>query len=234
MSRSPRDSLVVRVAPRFHHPIGLAPRLEVGGAVARDDGTGWRPLGDWSAPAQAAIARLIREPRPDCAQHVPDLAPDEIGLIRFPEHLRALWWRLAEGDRIDAGQLDEAAFAAFASAALEFLRFKHMPVPERSLCEVVLSPAGRESTGLAAAGANPGATVRCAVNLGDQRTYLFLPTTAALQQGSDARGEPNGPVSLVRIHLGPGDGLWLPDGAVIDGWTVGDADPAILLLLRSG
>jgi hypothetical protein len=135
-----------------------------------------------------------------------------------------------------------------------------LPVPQGCLASVVISRPGQMSTRIAADGqrlaglrfASPavdgaaGGAPRALINLGDERTYVVLLNLDAGAIGrrcGDAGGDPDlllqrfaarfPTYPLVRVHLEPGEGVWLPAApAAFDGWTVGKSDVDALLVLH--
>jgi hypothetical protein len=180
-------------APRFHLARWWPERLRLG------SGDAWRP------PTEAELALLVAT-----GQVGDDAWGRDVCVFAVPEHLRSLWWDLvASSDAPPEVGLLARAFADFA-------QFKRMPMPARCSFDVVLTPPGSSAT--------IGAFV-AGVNLGDERTSLVLLNLppARLEErlgppAEDLVGRflaacPSYP--LVRLALEPGEGAWLPPGAIV-------------------
>jgi hypothetical protein len=198
-------------APRFHAARPWPERLRLGG------GDAWRP------PTEAELALLVA-----AGEAGDDAWGRDVCIFAVPEHLRSLWWDLvaaAPDAPPDAGPL--------ARAFADFAQFKRMPLPARCSFDVVLTPPGRPAAvGPFVAG----------VNLGDERSSLVLlnlsPARLEERLGSSAEGVvgrfltafPGYP--LVRLALDPGEGAWLPPGAVVVDRGPSDRDVDVWLAIR--
>jgi hypothetical protein len=195
-------------APRFHTAVAWPQRLRLGGGVRAGDRI--VPEGTWWPPTDAELALLV------AAGEAGEQAWEEqVCVFAVPEHLRSLWWDLVAATE---GPPDVAPLArAFA----DFAQFKRMPLPPRCSFDVVVTPPGQP----AAAG-----TFVAGVNLGDQQTSLILRTRPpTIRFLADFPTYP-----LVRLDLGPGEGVRLPPGAVVLDRCPSDRDVDVWLAIRGG
>jgi hypothetical protein len=196
-------------APRFHPAVEWADRLRLNCGVVRA-GDHLVPEGTWRPPTEAELALL--------------LAPGEAGdgaweqhvcVFAVPEHLRSSWW-----DRVAAAGDGPPDLAPFARAFSDFAQFKKMPLPARCSFDLVVTPPGRPAaTGPFVAG----------VNLGDERTSLIL-----LNRPPTLRFFVDFPrYPLVRLDLGPGEGVRLPPDGVVLERCPSDKDVDVWLAIRA-
>jgi hypothetical protein len=216
--------IAVRVAPRFHDPVGIAARLSrSSGADA--DATTFAARGPLVAPDDAEID-------PGASAHENDAAigETEVALFLLPRHLVARWWALADAAP-DEGPLP--GFDAFAQAVLELFRFKALPLPEPARCEAIAIACGHRAgtSPVADAAAHGAAGPRLLANLGPRAAHVVLLPVADQQIARGLRYLRDAPeTALLRVRLDPGDGLWLPATDLLLDFEGEDADEAIVVL----
>jgi hypothetical protein len=197
-------------APRFHATATWPERLRLNGGVVRD-GDRYVPEGTWRPPTEAELALLV--------------APGEAGeesweeracVFAVPDHLRSLWW-----DLVAVAPDRPPDVAPLARAFADFAQFKKMPLPPRCAFDVVVTPPRRPAAvGPFVAG----------VNLGDAPTSLImLNRSPTIRFFADSPGYP-----LVRLDLGPGEGVWLPPAALVLDRCTSDRDVDVWLAIRAG
>jgi hypothetical protein len=238
--------LALRIAPRFHDPLGLAARIAVSDG-AECEGRAFGPRGPFREPSAEELAALVSAPDADRDA----LSSWDVGLLRLPQHLVAAWWEVAEGAGADGTM---AGFAAFADEVVELLRWKSVPLPEPTRCEAIaLSADGRPGTSpVAEAAGDPRVAPRVIANLGPAAAdALLVPLAGAeIADRLAARGvsvpEETGAArarrylrevrgaALVRLRLEPGDGLWLPPVALLLDVAAAELEDVVVLSLRAG
>jgi hypothetical protein len=220
------------------------------------DGESFHPRDDWRALSAEELSSLVTETSGPGAV----LSPTELGLLQIPERIRAAWWREAEKGSGCEGF--ERVFTAltefFRFKRLPFPERVHLEVAVNApgLASTRPGPDGVRR-GLAYcdppdAGQGRSRQTLGLVNLGDEAAFVVLLDLppSKLAAGLNAAGEsgasalsperlvrryfevfPRQP--LLRVHLEPGEGLWLsPRGVVHDGWTRGKRDLDVMLSLR--
>ncbi|MFD0894251.1 hypothetical protein KBB96_09570 [Luteolibacter ambystomatis] len=142
-----------------------------------------------------------------------EVEPD-IGLLAIPEHLQDSWWAVADDLLTTHAGLEKpsAAYESFVAALAGFLRFKKVPLGDTPRCDVLVSAAGQEFSGIGVDGSVASAVIL--VNLGDEPVHVNF--------GS-------GVGSPVRLRLEPREGSWIRGGIAFDVGTLGMLAPAVLL-----
>src|SRR5262249_25726363 len=144
-------------------------RLLVGTGVEEVDGC-FFPQPSWRPPTADELAVLVR---PADGPAPPEELETSVCLFQLPQHLGA------EGGKLlgqAAGLLGDGrlpGFETFVSQLVEFLAFKHLPVPEGARCTVVVSKSGQRCVLLGQEAQGP-VGLWGGVNLGDEETSIVL------------------------------------------------------------
>jgi hypothetical protein len=227
------------VAPNFHLAADWDHRLAVAAGFERTSAGLHLPRPPWRLPSSEELALLT------AAAGDPD---ERLCLFHLPGHLRSAFWQLLE--QAGGGAPDElAGFDIFAREAARFLAFKGLPPPEGASFELLLGPPGQPSL---FTGPARWPAVWAAVNLGEEDALLVLVNLSAVALRRELVERCPGteaPAALpdlverflaacpdyppVRLRLRPGEGCRLPAGKLpLDGWTLEQQEPAVLLLIR--
>jgi len=236
---------LLQVAPRFHVAALWPTRLEIGSGIEPTP-AGFFPRDAWRAPSAEELDLLTAVTSPAEA-----LSPSHAGLFALPSHIVDRWWQAVD----DEGAASGAAFERFVHETVDFFRFKQMPLPDSCSFDVRVSRAGQRSTrldtsgrflsGLAFADA-PGCRTVAWANLGDEDArlvYLNLPLdtlrprarATSIAAGDEVLArfcEAEAEYPLIRLRLGPGEGLWFPHAPIAhDGDTQEKLDLDAVLTL---
>jgi hypothetical protein len=223
-----------RGAPQFHRAFAWPDRIRLNGGVnAADPALSPRP--DWRPATAEELSLLVDDTDGEAAA-----AADPAGYLQafsLPRHLHERWWELA--DQLAAGPMEELpAYQTFAREVASFLGFKGLPLPPRCTFDVVLAPAGAAPDrppmiALINLGGGPASLVF--VNLPPARLAQLLQEQAA-DPGVVRRfliAFPDYP--LVRLTLGPAEGIWLPPaGGIFQNHPAEDGGLEVWLALRPG
>jgi len=208
-----QPGLRIGLGSRFHSDLPWQERLRLNSGTATDGAERFaRP--DWRPATSAELAILLAGSgqgswERDCC------------LLRFPEHLRRLWWdRAAEELLTQMGEL--SGYETFLREVAAFARFKGVPLLPASRYDILARPPGQRSP--LGKDTDPARLIAL-VNLGDEPTGMVLWNRPVDLAPMD--------YPLVRVLLQPGDGCWLPAGC--GAWpacTTDKADLDVLLLIR--
>jgi hypothetical protein len=208
-----------RGAPRFHRAFRWADRLCVNGGVDPSD-PALPPRPDWRAATAEELALLADDT--DSPPEVSD-ATDALQTFSLPRHILSRWLEVAGG--LAGGPAGEPpGYRQFARDVASLLTFKGLPLPPRCAFDVVLAPASAPPPPGSRPSAADGPRVVALVSLGDAPTslaFLNLPPPRLAALLPDSTADPGADVArrflaafpdypLVRLTLGPGEGVWLP------------------------
>jgi hypothetical protein len=203
------------LGPRFHDELAWAKRLSLNSGVMAA-GNQRLPRPDWRAATSAELELLLAGQGAGCWER-------DCCLLRFPEHLRRLWWDRAAAELLAASE-EQVEYQGFLKEVSAFLQFKGVPLLPACRFDLLARPPGQSS---ALGPDSDPARLIALINLGDEATGVVLWDRPV---GVDELDYP-----LVRMRLQPGDGCWLPAG--ISAWpadTIDKTDLDVLLVIREG
>jgi hypothetical protein len=236
-------------APRFHNDRAPSDRLRVNSGSLAENGR-FLARDDWRRPSVDELANLH-------AEQTGAFPEGDLALFAITEPLRAKWWTLAEAS---FGSAQNDWFTGFANELAEFARFKGLPLPTTCTFDALVNDVGPDVLPLGGLAFNldpatpypvvePTPRLLGGINLGNEPTALVFLNLTADRMGSHLQslGERTATLSdlasgflgrfprypLVRVTLWPGDGFWLPRGAVVfDGDTRGKECLDVMLMIR--
>lgn len=194
------------IAPRFASALDWRERLHVSSRETPVEQSRISAL-SWHVASESDLALFVAN------ETAEDAWRRNICLFSIPEHLRAKWWEMA-AKQMEALPARPDCMEPFARAVAEFAQFKRMPLPRRCAFDVTLtSPVDEQEASLSpaeliqsSAAGTANSPIVARINLGDEQTALVF-SNVGPEEIADA--------SLIRLVLGPGEGVWFPSTELI-------------------